>query len=419
MLVGIDVGSSRCKVAVLDPTGHLRCSVSRRSPPDLYESGYELWPFVQDVVCDLVRQCIDPSEITGVGVSSVAPSLVSFTSSGKSPQVMFSHLTPVQTRHSQGPDLPSRLAFRRGRTDARLAATRGRTDGKPKGFLPLASAIGLLLTGTIQLDVISAYELGFATLAELAEFCDVARVAKYRSTPALAELPTHAVLVTTTDTCASLLVGGVRRSGDGLLYYGTYHCALELAQPMESCLFADTLTAVPYYWRVSLPRYGMILERLLHALSADTPSERVWAAFEEALARGIRAQAFEPTIAVEPRLPGVVTSDTFPMIDVRNISLSVSFDEFAMALATPFARALRTAHAKGALDNVHHWFAAGGGSVNRALLGVTSAVTGIRQRLQRDAATAAGAAQLALLRSRADTSLPSPAEGILISPDGE
>ena len=269
MYIGLDVGTSRCKSAVVDSSGRVLRAVSGPTPPGALIPARGAFDSLVGQLSQLVRDVcggLTPAPRLST-VSAITPALVGFHYQS-APQILFTHLTPSGIHYPQGDTLESRLAFRRARTDDRIASAVHLLGPSPTFFLPLASAIAFVMGGQIILDPINAYELGFRSTAELSDFC------RLDKTPHGVRSNGTSDWSVTSDTCASMVGAGLRYPSDGMIYYGTYHCAHELALPVIDCLRASSLPTIPYFCHVCLPQYGRFLERVLCALQdQNTPRE--------------------------------------------------------------------------------------------------------------------------------------------------
>jgi len=208
----------------------------------------------------------------------------------------------------------------------------------------------------------------------------------------------------TTDTCASFIAAGLRKKSDGMIYYGTYHSALELNISAADCLFGDGLVDVPYFWHVSLPQYGRFLESFLVASRSPIGSKEALDWFEHVL--GLSLSNTVPTkIQVIPELPTIVTSDTLLSVRIDNLSTMLEPKALVRALASPLGEAIRGKLHSGDLRHVERWFAAGGGVQSNSLVLLTSNLTGLRQTVLTGAGTAKGAALLAACGNGEDGTL--------------
>lgn len=392
MYLGLDIGTTRVKITLISGTSRILAADTLPTPTDLLQPGANLIDLIDSAAKLILKYKNDFGPPRAVGISAIAPALVAFFEQSP-PRLLFSHLTPSEVRDSQGPTLSSRLNFRQRRTIDRLSQCDGRFAGGASFFLPLASALALAMTGQFQLDPINAYELGFRTTEHLRTFC---RLPAHYSRPkcitdrtAELELPTS--IRVTTDTCASFIGAGLRKKSDGMIYYGTYHSALELNISAEDCLFADGLVDVPYFWHVSLPQYGRFLESFLMAVRAGVSFQAAFDWFEQVLNSSL-SKLVLPRVRVIPELPTIVTSDTPLSVRIDNLSTTVDAQELIRALASPLGEAIRGKLHSGDLGHVERWFAAGGGVQSNSLVLLTSNLTNLRQTVLVGAGTAKGSA---------------------------
>lgn len=385
MYVGVDIGTTRIKAAAVCDRGVLLDTSSMDAPGDLHRPGSHLQPVLETIegLLKTIQAAHDPAR--AIAVSAIAPSLVAFAQSGNM-RTAFTHLTTSSIGPCRSANFNERLGANRGRSDERR--TRYETQfGVPQCYLPLSTAVGYLLTGQLRFDVMTAYELGFSSIASLTAWCG----ADVLSDDPTRHRPLH-LAATATDSVASMLGCGAVRPTDLMLYYGTFFCAAEIHCDLARAMKKDDIDEIPFLWLVSLPFYGPFLEREVRRLTGASTD----AAFDE-FGRALDRSAGTPLRVAR----ALISKRSAPLgFDEYTVSVEVAdeastFDEHAVILATPLGFALREAAERKTPEWSARSYSAGGASRIKGLVQLTSRLSGIDQETRPGAWTCIGSASLA------------------------
>jgi xylulokinase len=432
LYIGVDIGTSVTKGAVIDERGHLitQCSADRCRrviSSNVHEHDPDsIW---WDEFCCVVRSILralggKSRHLETVAVTGMVPNICVLNVRGKplhkallyydgralSIERQLDH--DLRTGPWQNEALSKIIWLRKKLSDEWAKASR---------ILSTHNYIGWRLTDRFYADRITAMEYGNLFDADNSEW-NRKILGRYQLSPSLfpelvdpstiigvvhkrasglsglpAGLP---VAAGTSDTISTFLGAGVHSKGDLLIYYGTYTCAATLLEDIEAVL-RTKLTSYPIRWVASIPRGGQQLCSIASSLFHSTRVGNSIARLErEALGSGPGANGV--TFIQTARLPNVDNS-TEPDGAIVNLRLSNTRADICRAVLEAFGYGLKWCfQSLGYCPIPSRCFAAGGGARSALWKQIVSDITGLDQRYFPHADRAYGSAVLSALSDRID-----------------
>jgi sugar (pentulose or hexulose) kinase len=248
------------------------------------------------------------------------------------------------------------------------------------------------------------YELGFRSLIDLAS-SDICNSPGVQTTQSLS-YPSHRLLEYTpylsgaslsccaTDTVAAAAGSGVSQCGDRMLYLGTYFGMVEFHTTPRSLAADSQLSAPPYTWRSSIPRFGTTLESLLSTLRLGTGADP-FQAFADLLIESVDLPT-GATIRANTEAIGADAGSSISLI----LPPIFTGREIAIAIADVASKTVPLEDVKG------RTFVAGGAAILDSLVDYIARKRDTTLRRAEGAWTARGAAILASASSQRDDLVP-------------
>lgn len=379
LYLGVDVGTSVVKGAVVDENGSLVRTAARswerlRAGAPQTTGGW--WTAFVTLVRDLRRRSVNLDAIEGVAVSGTSPTVCLLNRAGRA--------SKTAAMHTDG--FEHLAAF--------VLDSDGTTVLTPSGF------INYVLTGEVSMDSLSRYELASLRLESRAPrpvsvLTTIGRVRPSASKSTGLKTGTP-VCAGTFDVVASLAGSGATVPRDAVLNYGTYGSWLDLRVPLVDMLSVANVTKAPYTWRASVPLLGRHMRGIAMRLSPSTDSGASLALLDrlaEQSAAGGNGVVFIPH-------DHLLTPSVFdnPRGAFAGITPRTRREDVARAALESFGFSLRlVARVTGQPFAERRLFAAGGGARSGPWVKMTSAIIGQPQWRRGAAADALGTALLAML----------------------
>lgn len=282
MVLGIDIGTSRIKVSLIN--NDLKHHISFAPTPNVNAITFqidlnEIWNQIEITIHDVLKKARCSSKIQAICVSTQTPTICIFDKRYPQKSIGISYLV----RNSIALKFNLQNHIDRSKiTHETLRLFKPETLFKPKSFIccTLTGYINYRFSNCATIDSISKWELGlddqshyshefFQALWALKETKPTESIGQIVSnTQRLLEGAT--VLGGTTDTVASLY-GASFPSSKYLIYLGTFGSLLSVAhEPLEYSFSKDI--DPPYKWLLSIPNLGpeILRNSLKYSSSFDT-----------------------------------------------------------------------------------------------------------------------------------------------------
>lgn len=421
VFLGVDVGTSVIKATIAGEDGAIyatvrteRCPESNSTSCPEHDADAVWWAEFRSTVCNVLEAAPQGLKVLAIGITGMAPNACMLDKSGRPirPAMLYYDARTsvleaelnhrLQTDRWQNQSLARMLWLKKEypslwQATSKIVSTHTYLVMKLTGEIVVdthtAREMGSICdssTGGWNHHLLQDFELNTSKLPCIAPPISIAGYVTEAASKDTGLQEGVPVVVGTTDTIASLMASGVRKPGEGLIYYGTYGCLPMITVSIHEVL-RGRCAKYPIEWLASVPRSGPQLVGLARLLFR---SDRAVHLLDEYAARS-KPGAGGVIFVQTPDLLNA-TESTIPSGRLYNILPDTMVEDICRAALEAFGYALKLLLIETGVEP-ERYFAGGGGAKSDIWRQVVSDILQVEQHYSCNSDGALGACMIAAL----------------------